>query len=240
LNLDQCAAINCSDEANEAEPCCLPRVEPTIQERAWTSPIWYSPEAPANGPVDASGLAEECIASESGFQQEARYELSCELETIAGIFAVPISITVKGSVEPDGVLTQGVESAITHSANMSATLLDTLAGLAPDARITLATAGLSVSNASPAEAQNELEGTPTEVTSNFALNTVDTPATADGNGPATLDLVAFAISMDGLVTPAGMELVPGGAATITEESEDCSAITIAPDSKAISFEVVSP
>jgi hypothetical protein len=97
-----------------------------------------------------------------------------------------------------------------------------------------------VSNASPAEAQNELEGTPTEVTSNFALNTVDTPATADGSGPVTLDLVAFTISMDGLVTPAGMELVPGGTATISEESEDCSAITIAPDSEAISFEVVSP
>ena len=32
--------------------------------------------------------------------------------------------------------------------------------LAPDARTTLATAGLSISNASPAEAQNELDGTP--------------------------------------------------------------------------------
>jgi hypothetical protein len=240
LNLGQCAAIDCNDELNVGEPCCLPRVEPTIQERAWTSPIWYSPEAPMNAPVDPSGLAEECIAGGSGFQQEARYELSCEFDTIAGVFGLEIAITVKGSVEPDGVLTQGVESAITHSADISVPLLATLGNLAPDARTTLATVGLSISNASPVEAQNELEGTPAEVTSNFALNTVDTPATADGSGPVTLDLVAFTISMDGLVTPAGMELVPGGTATISEESEDCSAITIAPDSEAISFEVVSP
>ena len=240
LNLGQCAAIDCNDEANVAEPCCLPRVEPTIQERAWTSPIWYSPEAPVNAPVDPSGLAEECAAGGSGFQQEARYEMQCEFDTIAGLFGLEIAITVMGSVEPDGVLTQGIESAVTHSADISVPLLATLGNLAPDARTTLATVGLSISNASPVDAQNELEGTPTEVTADFLLNTVDTPATADGSGPVTLELVAFTISMNGLVTADGTELVPGGEATLTEESEECSAIALAPDSEAISFEVAAP
>ena len=96
------------------------------------------------------------------------------------------------------------------------------------------------SNASPAEAQNELEGTPAEITANFFLNTVDTPATADGSGAVTLDLVAFTISLNGLVTAGGMELVPGGEATLTEADEECTAIALAPDSEAISFDVVAP
>jgi hypothetical protein len=37
-----------------------------------------------------------------------------------------------------------------------------------------------------------------------------------------------------------MELVPGGESTITEESEECTAIALAPGSEAISFEVSSP
>jgi len=193
-----------------------------------------------NAPVDPSGLAEACIAGGSGFQQEARYETQCEFETLAGVFGLQIAITVKASVEPDGVLTQGLESAITHSAEMSVPLLATLALLAPDARTTLATVGLSISDASPAEAQNELEGTPAEITGEFLLNTADTPATANGSGPVRLDLVAFAISMNGLVTADGMELVPGGEATVTEESEDCGPLTLASDAEAISFEVVAP
>ena len=152
LNLAQCAAIDCNDPANAADPCCLPRVEPTIQERAWTSPIWYSPAAPTTGPVDPSGIAGECITQGSTFQQEARYELVCDLETTSfGVIPVPIAITVKASVEPDGVLTQDVESAVTHSADMSAPLLDTLAAIAPGSQITLATTGLAISNASPAQ-----------------------------------------------------------------------------------------
>ena len=46
LNVDWCNAIDCSDPdtlpPTDAR-CCLPRVEPIIQERAWTSPIWYQP-----------------------------------------------------------------------------------------------------------------------------------------------------------------------------------------------------
>jgi len=235
LNLAQCAAIDCNNPANGADTCCLPRVEPTIQERAWTSPIWYSPTAPTTGPVDTSGIAGECITQGSNFQQEARYEVLCDLDTSAGVIAVPIAITVKASVVPDGVLTQGVESAVTHTVEMSAPLLETLATVAPGSQLTLATAGLAISNASPAGAQNELEGTPTDVTSNFSLNAVNTPTTADGNGPVTLDLVAFELSLDGLGS-----LVPGGAATITEESEGCTAITLGPGAEAISFEVLSP
>jgi hypothetical protein len=240
LNLDQCAGIDCKDEANVGEPCCLPRVEPTIQERAWTSPIWYSPEAPANGPVDPSGLAAECIADGGDFQQEARYEMVCAFDTIAGLFDLELAITVKASVEPDGVLTQGVESALTHSADVSVPLLSTLQSLAPDAQTQLATVGISISNASPVEAQNELEGTPAEIAADFSLNTVDTATTAEGSGPVTLDLVAFTISLDGLVSATGMELVPGGEATITEASEECGPITLAPDAAAISFQVLSP
>jgi hypothetical protein len=240
LNLAQCAAIDCNDPANAADPCCLPRVEPTIQERAWTSPIWYSPAAPTTGPVDPSGIAGECITQGSQFQQEARYELVCDLDTSAGVIGVAIAITVKASVEPDGVLTQDVESAVTHTADVSAPLLDTLGAVAPGAQLTLATTGLAISNASPTAAQNELEGTPTNVTSNFSLNAVNTPTTADGNGPVTLDLVAWALSMDGLITPGGVELVPGGVATLTEASPECTAITLGPGEEAISFGVLSP
>jgi hypothetical protein len=46
LNVAWCESIDCSDPdslpADEAR-CCVPRVEPVIQERAWTSPIWYQP-----------------------------------------------------------------------------------------------------------------------------------------------------------------------------------------------------
>jgi hypothetical protein len=46
LNVAFCEAVDCSDPDSlppaEAR-CCVPRVEPMIQERAWTSPIWYRP-----------------------------------------------------------------------------------------------------------------------------------------------------------------------------------------------------
>ncbi|KPK15270.1 MAG: hypothetical protein AMJ62_09790 [Myxococcales bacterium SG8_38] len=46
LNVDWCESVDCRDP--ESLPpadarCCDPRLEPTIQERAWTSPIWYQP-----------------------------------------------------------------------------------------------------------------------------------------------------------------------------------------------------
>ncbi len=36
------------------EPCCHPLHQPVIQERAWTSPIWYSPEPRAAEPAAAA------------------------------------------------------------------------------------------------------------------------------------------------------------------------------------------
>ena len=56
----------------------------------------------------------------------------------------------------------------------------------------------------------------------------------------TLDLVAYELAMTGLITPDGEELVPGGESQITQDSEECTAIALAPDSKAISFEVLAP
>jgi len=46
LNVEWCEAIDCSDPASlpaKEARCCVPRVAPVIQERAWTSPIWYQP-----------------------------------------------------------------------------------------------------------------------------------------------------------------------------------------------------
>lgn len=42
------AGVDCSDPANVVPayaPCCDTRYPRTVQERAWTSPIWYSPRA---------------------------------------------------------------------------------------------------------------------------------------------------------------------------------------------------
>jgi len=244
LNVEWCETIVCSDPSSlppaDAQ-CCKPRVEPIIQERAWTSPIWYSPQSGTNGSVDTSGIAADCVDGGGDFQQEARYEVTCDFEVEdIGVFNLELTITVKASVEPDGVLTEGVEANVTHSADMLAPLIATLPNLAPDARISVATVGLAVSNAAPAQAQNELEGTPLPVVAGFSLNTVDTPTTADGAGPVTLDLVAYEFAMTGLVTSDGTPLVPGGESQITQDSEECTPIALAPDSEAISFEVVSP
>ena len=46
LNVDWCESIDCTDPDSLPPAdarCCVPRVEPVIQERAWTSPIWYQP-----------------------------------------------------------------------------------------------------------------------------------------------------------------------------------------------------
>ena len=165
----------------------------------------------------------------------------CQFEAIDRVFDLELTITVKASVEPGGVLTEGVEANVTHSAEMLAPLIrdsaDPRSGCSKSAS---QRSGLAVSNAVPAQAQNELEGTPLPVVAGFSLNTVDTPMTADGAGPVTLDLVAYELAMTGLVTADGMELVPGGESQITQDSEECTPIALAPDSEAISFEVVSP
>ncbi|MDH4283441.1 MAG: DUF3604 domain-containing protein, partial [Myxococcales bacterium] len=45
LNQAFCAAVSCADPGllTEPEERCCHQVEPAIQERAWTSPIWYQP-----------------------------------------------------------------------------------------------------------------------------------------------------------------------------------------------------
>jgi hypothetical protein len=48
LNVERCEDIEpLCDDPDSLPPadarCCVPRVEPSIQERAWTSPIWYQP-----------------------------------------------------------------------------------------------------------------------------------------------------------------------------------------------------
>jgi len=46
LNVAWCNSIDCTDPDSLPPAdarCCVPRVEPAIQERAWTSPIWYQP-----------------------------------------------------------------------------------------------------------------------------------------------------------------------------------------------------
>ena len=163
----------------------------------------------------------------------------CAFEAIDMAFNLDLTITVKASVEPDGTLPEGVEADVTHSAEMLMPLIATLPNVAPDARIDTATVGLSISNATPTRTQNELEGTPTEVVPQFSLNTVDTATTANGNGPVVLELVAFAFRMSGLVTSDGLELVPGGETEITQDSEECTPIALAPGTDPISFELIS-
>ncbi len=41
------AGVSCEDPASVEEgfePCCAPEHQPTLQERAWTSPIWFDPD----------------------------------------------------------------------------------------------------------------------------------------------------------------------------------------------------
>ncbi|MEM9727469.1 MAG: DUF3604 domain-containing protein [Myxococcota bacterium] len=45
LHPRDCRGVTC-DDAHLSDPCCQPGVvRPLIQERAWTSPIWYTPSA---------------------------------------------------------------------------------------------------------------------------------------------------------------------------------------------------
>ena len=42
------AGVSCEDPASITdgfEPCCAPEHRPTLQERAWSSPIWFDPPA---------------------------------------------------------------------------------------------------------------------------------------------------------------------------------------------------
>ena len=46
LNVAWCDAVDCSDPdalSDQDARCCVPRVETSIQERAWSSPIWSQP-----------------------------------------------------------------------------------------------------------------------------------------------------------------------------------------------------
>ncbi len=42
-NTQQVDCSNPDELSEEAAQCCLPELKKTMQERAWTSPIWYSP-----------------------------------------------------------------------------------------------------------------------------------------------------------------------------------------------------
>jgi hypothetical protein len=47
LNITLCETVDDCTDPDALPPaearCCIPRVEPIVQERAWTSPIWYKP-----------------------------------------------------------------------------------------------------------------------------------------------------------------------------------------------------
>ena len=46
LHVDWCESVDCTNPEDLPEDearCCVARVQPVIQERAWTSPIWYQP-----------------------------------------------------------------------------------------------------------------------------------------------------------------------------------------------------
>ena len=48
LNRDACAAVDCSapgSVTDSSKPCCNFPWRPSLQERAWSSPIWFTPES---------------------------------------------------------------------------------------------------------------------------------------------------------------------------------------------------
>ncbi|MCG8461006.1 MAG: DUF3604 domain-containing protein, partial [Holophagales bacterium] len=58
----QAAGVDCSNPASvpaELAPCCSSDVPSHIQERAWTSPIWYSPPDPSNKSGEAGEYLED-------------------------------------------------------------------------------------------------------------------------------------------------------------------------------------
>jgi hypothetical protein len=57
--------VSCDDPASVTtglEACCSADHQPVIQERAWTSPIWYRPKPPANSPKTPAAAASEAQA----------------------------------------------------------------------------------------------------------------------------------------------------------------------------------
>jgi hypothetical protein len=44
FHYDEAGELECPEASPGGETCCNPDLQPAIQERAWTSPIWYTPE----------------------------------------------------------------------------------------------------------------------------------------------------------------------------------------------------
>ncbi len=148
----------------------------------------------------------EFCGAEEGIQKTL-YDLPCALTIVDPPLQIPLAVELcaKASV-PNNGLVQGVETAMTHSVDVSIdpAILGLLMMFVDDAALSAAATTMTITNGTTTEALNELPAPLVPIEPVFSLDTVDTNITATAD-PVTVALSAFEATITGLG-----DLQPGG------------------------------
>ncbi len=190
----------------------------------------------AGGGTGGAGGGVEFCGAEEGIQKTL-YDLPCELTIEEPPLQIPLAVELcaKASV-PNNGLVQGVETAMTHSVDVSIdpAILGLLMMFVDDAALSAAATTMTITNGTTTEALNELPAPLDPIEPVFSLDTVDTNITATAD-PVTVAPSAFEATITGL----GDLMPPDGEFTLSNDSDECGAIELATGAEIITFDVVA-